>query len=81
MTGVQTCALPIYGRRGVDYAADSIQATADAGFTDAFAINHAFADPRGQRLDSPRFLMHDAITGAELAHRLAVSWPRVEAHT
>jgi len=68
------------GRRGVDYSADSIQAVADAGFTDAFAVNEAFANPCGHRLDSSRFLMHDAITGAELAHRLAVSWPRSEAH-
>ncbi|HEV8319438.1 MAG TPA: polysaccharide deacetylase family protein [Vicinamibacterales bacterium] len=68
------------GRRGVDYSADSIQAVADAGFADAFGVNEAFADPCARRLDSPRFLMHDAITGAELAHRLAVSWPRREAH-
>lgn len=66
------------GRRGVDYSADSIQAVADGGFADAFSVNDAFADPCARRLDSPRFLMHDAITGAELAHRLAVSWPRRE---
>ena len=68
------------GRRGVDYSADSIQAVADAGFADAFSVNDTFADPCARRLDSSRFLMHDAITGAELAHRLAVSWPR-EAYT
>jgi peptidoglycan/xylan/chitin deacetylase (PgdA/CDA1 family) len=68
------------GRRGIDYGMDTIEAVSDAGFTEAFSVNDAFADPRSRGLDSPRFMMHDAIAGAELAHRLAVSWPR-EAHT
>src|SRR5712691_6773708 len=53
------------GRRGIDYSADSTQAVADAGFADAFTVNEGFANPCGQRLDSSRFLMHAAITGAE----------------
>lgn len=66
------------GRRGIDYGVDTIQAVGDAGFAEAFSVNDEFADPCAHRLDSPRFLMHDAITGTELAHRLAISWPRGE---
>jgi peptidoglycan/xylan/chitin deacetylase (PgdA/CDA1 family) len=69
------------GRRGLDYGEDTIEAVGDAGFTAAFSVNDAFAGPWNRRLDNPRFMMHEAITGAELAHRLAVSWPRGEGRT
>lgn len=65
------------GRPGLDYTADTKQEVARCGFDHAFAVWPAFAEPGSdRRFDEPRFLMLASITGPELAHRLAISWPR-----
>jgi peptidoglycan/xylan/chitin deacetylase (PgdA/CDA1 family) len=64
------------GRPGADFTAETVEAVSAAGFSHAFTTAPAFADPHAAPLEHPRFLMLDAIDASELAHRLAVSWPR-----
>lgn len=64
------------GRAGLDYTAETRRIVEESGIAHAFAVGDGFADPGGPRYEQPRFLMLDAISGVELAHRLAVSWPR-----
>ena len=64
------------GRAGLDYTVETRRLVERSGIAHAFAVGDGFADPRGPRHEQPRFLMLDAISGVELAHRLAASWPR-----
>jgi peptidoglycan/xylan/chitin deacetylase (PgdA/CDA1 family) len=67
------------GRPGVDYTAETVRLAAESGIVHAFTVGERFADPCGPQLEAPRFLAHEALTGVELAHRLAVAWPRASA--
>jgi peptidoglycan/xylan/chitin deacetylase (PgdA/CDA1 family) len=64
------------GRPGIDYDACTVGHVRDAGFVHAFTTAERFAAPDAPPLEQPRFTMLQGIRGAELAHRLAVSWPR-----
>jgi peptidoglycan/xylan/chitin deacetylase (PgdA/CDA1 family) len=64
------------GRRDLDYSPATVGVLADLGFDAAFGINDSFARPQEPALERSRFLMLASITGAELAHRLAYTWPR-----
>ncbi len=66
------------GRPGVDYTPDTVARVA-AHFRDGFAVGEAFTAPARQQYEQRRFLMLDTCDGPELAHRLAVSWPRTRA--
>jgi len=63
------------GRPGLDYTPDTVARVA-AHYRDAFAVGEAFTAPGRQQYEQRRFLMLDSCDGPELAHRLAVSWPR-----
>lgn len=65
------------GRPGVDFTAATAAAVQACGIEDAFAVDSAFADPSAARYAHPRFLMLDTVDATELAHRLAVAWPRM----
>ncbi len=67
------------GRPGVDYTAATLRALEESGIAHAFTTAPAFANPRAAALEQPRFLMLDDLSGAELAHRLAIAWPRAAA--
>jgi len=64
------------GRKELDYTPATVGILADLGFDAAFAIHRAFARPQEPALERSRFLMLASVTGAELAHRLAYTWPR-----
>lgn len=64
------------GRPEVDYTIETVGGAA-ALFDDAFGVGQTFTDPASMRHNQRRLLMFDSITGAALAHCLAVSWPRL----
>ncbi|MBM3778633.1 MAG: hypothetical protein FJW23_10425 [Acidimicrobiia bacterium] len=64
------------GRPGIDFT-DATIALVAAHYGDAFAVGDAFTEPSAERYRQRRFLMLDTVSAAELAHRLAVSWPRL----
>ncbi|MGH9347690.1 MAG: polysaccharide deacetylase family protein [Vicinamibacterales bacterium] len=67
------------GWPGADYDERTIGIVRDCGFTHAFTTAERFAVPSEAALEHPRFTMLQDITAFELAHRLAITWPRVEA--
>lgn len=67
------------GRPGVDYDEHTIEIVRGCGYEHAFTTAEMFATPAEQPFEHPRFTMLQDITASELAHRLAVSWPRVAA--
>jgi peptidoglycan/xylan/chitin deacetylase (PgdA/CDA1 family) len=67
------------GRPRIDYTDATLRVLAEGGTSHAFTTGNAFADPSAAALEHPRFLMLDAVDGVELAHRLAVAWPRTAA--
>ena len=69
------------GRPGVDYDADTVDIVSRLGFECAFSTWERFAMPSDPPFEHPRFTMLQGVTGPELAHRLAVSWPRAAAVT
>jgi peptidoglycan/xylan/chitin deacetylase (PgdA/CDA1 family) len=66
------------GRPAVDFTSQTVSVVREAGFTHAFTTAAGFADPGVDPLEHPRFLMLDSVDASELAHRLAISWPRDE---
>lgn len=64
------------GRPGLDFT-DETMACVARHFRDGFAVGESYSCPSRQRYEQRRFLMLDSVEGAELAHRLAVSWPRL----
>jgi hypothetical protein len=60
----------------VDYDDTTIDLLAELGIDAAFTMRPSFARPGERALERSRFLMVDAVSGAELAHRLAHTWPR-----
>lgn len=58
-----------------DYSPETVAILRDLNFTSAFTTVPRFV-PAGGGLECPRFPMVAGISAAELAHRLACSWPR-----
>ena len=65
-----------FGEPGLDFTRDAVDLVAASGFDAAFTTRPGFARPGGPALERPRFLMLAGVSSAELAHRLAYSWPR-----
>jgi peptidoglycan/xylan/chitin deacetylase (PgdA/CDA1 family) len=68
-----------FGRRGIHYGAETVQLVREAGFRLAFTTEPSFATNLDDRFNLPRFVMVDAVTAIELAHRLTHSWHPTEA--
>jgi peptidoglycan/xylan/chitin deacetylase (PgdA/CDA1 family) len=64
------------GQPGADYDATTIDALIHCGFEYGFTTIERFGRVGDATLEHPRFTMLQGVSGAELAHRLAVSWPR-----
>lgn len=64
------------GRPGIDYNDATVGILTELGIDLAFTMRPSFARPGEPALERSRFLMVDEVSGAELAHRLAYSWPR-----
>jgi peptidoglycan/xylan/chitin deacetylase (PgdA/CDA1 family) len=64
------------GRPGVDYTVETGAILRDAGIDAAFTTRPAFSPAYEPPLERSRFLVLDDMSEAELAHRLAYSWPR-----
>lgn len=63
------------GRPTIDYDDSTVGFVEEAGYRCAFTTRHAFA-LTAAAFELPRFVMTSGISRAELAHRLAYSWPR-----
>ena len=64
------------GRPGLDYLDTTVDLLASLGIDAAFTMRPAFARSDEPALERSRFLIVDEVSGAELAHRLAHTWPR-----
>ena len=64
------------GRPGVDYTETTTSILGDLGVDAAFTMRPSFARPDEPSLERSRFLIVDEVSAAELAHRLAHTWPR-----
>jgi peptidoglycan/xylan/chitin deacetylase (PgdA/CDA1 family) len=64
------------GRPGLDYSEATVSELTALGIDAAFTMRPSFAGEREPPLERSRFLIVDEVSGAELAHRLARSWPR-----
>jgi len=64
------------GQPGVDYTPDTVRLLGESGFDFAFSTRAGFAAPTDRALECSRFLIVAGVEPAELAHRLAYSWPR-----
>jgi peptidoglycan/xylan/chitin deacetylase (PgdA/CDA1 family) len=64
------------GRPGVDYTSTTADLLSELGIETAFTMRASFARPDEPALERSRFLIVDEVSGAELAHRLAHTWPR-----
>jgi peptidoglycan/xylan/chitin deacetylase (PgdA/CDA1 family) len=67
-----------FGMPTADFGEDTVAAATRAGITFALTTASAFAVGATAML-VPRFTMLSGVSGAELAHRLAVTWPRAGA--
>jgi peptidoglycan/xylan/chitin deacetylase (PgdA/CDA1 family) len=64
------------GRPGIDYDATTIDLLRELDVDAAFTMRPSFARAAESALERSRFLIVDEVSGAELAHRLAHTWPR-----
>lgn len=64
------------GRPGLDYSPATVGILADLGFDTAFTMRQSFAGSKEPALERSRFMILAGTTAAELAHRLAYTWPR-----
>lgn len=64
------------GRPGVDYTAETKGILKEFGIDTAFTMRPSFALSTEAPLERSRFLVVADVTDAELAHRLAYTWPR-----
>lgn len=64
------------GRPGLDYNGDTLRILRELNVDMAFTTRPAFSRPEEPALERSRFLLLDDVSDAELAHRLAYSWPR-----
>jgi peptidoglycan/xylan/chitin deacetylase (PgdA/CDA1 family) len=76
-TGVRIDALAYpWGKRGADYTRESVDLARDAGFRTAFSTHVGFAALSDDSLERSRFVIMSEVSPAELAHRIAYTWPR-----
>lgn len=68
-----------FGQIGTHYSADTVAVVRDAGFDMAFTTEPSFATNHDDQFDIPRFVILDAVTEVELAHRLTHSWHTTQA--
>jgi peptidoglycan/xylan/chitin deacetylase (PgdA/CDA1 family) len=64
------------GRPERDFDETTRRILAESGVNYAFTTQAGFVVDVDRPLDIPRMLMTEGVTGTELLHRLAVSWPR-----
>ena len=64
------------GRPRVDYTEATAAMLGGLGVDVAFTMRPSFAHRDEPALERSRFLIVDEVSGAELAHRLAYTWPR-----
>jgi len=64
------------GRPDVDYNMTTVDLLKERGIDVAFTMRPSFARPDEPALERSRFLVVNDVSGAELAHRLAYTWPR-----
>jgi len=64
------------GRRHLDYNQTTVTLVGELGFDVAFTTRPAFAKPDEPPFERSRFLLLAGVTAAEMAHRLAYTWPR-----
>lgn len=64
------------GRPQLDYNETTMALLGELGFDFAFTTRPSFANPDEPRFERSRFLVLASVTAAELAHRLAYTWPR-----
>jgi peptidoglycan/xylan/chitin deacetylase (PgdA/CDA1 family) len=64
------------GRPDLDYTGATVGILREYGVDAAFTMRPAFARRDEPALERSRFLIVDDVSGAELAHRLAYTWPR-----
>jgi peptidoglycan/xylan/chitin deacetylase (PgdA/CDA1 family) len=72
---VETVAYP-FGAPRTDYTSETVAIAADLGFVAGFSTSSGFARMTEPPLERSRFVVLDAVTAPELAHRIAHSWPR-----
>ena len=65
-----------FGAPGIDYTAETVAVAESLGFATGFTTHHGFARRSESRLEQSRFVVLGAVTAAELAHRIAYTWPR-----
>jgi peptidoglycan/xylan/chitin deacetylase (PgdA/CDA1 family) len=76
-TGRRVTALAYpWGKRDADYTHETVAIAGRLGFDTGFTTRPDFARPDEPPLERSRFLIVSDVTAAELAHRLAYSWPR-----
>jgi peptidoglycan/xylan/chitin deacetylase (PgdA/CDA1 family) len=63
-----------FGQTGVHYTAETAGRVREAGFDLAFSTQPSLARTDDGSFDVPRFVVLDAVTDVELAHRLTHSW-------
>jgi peptidoglycan/xylan/chitin deacetylase (PgdA/CDA1 family) len=64
------------GRPGIDYTETTTILLGELGVDVSFTMRPSFSRANEPSLERSRFLMVDEVSGAELAHRLAHTWPR-----
>jgi peptidoglycan/xylan/chitin deacetylase (PgdA/CDA1 family) len=64
------------GRPDIDYTKTTVDLLTERGIDAAFTMRPSFARADEPALERSRFLIVDEVSGAELAHRLAHTWPR-----
>jgi peptidoglycan/xylan/chitin deacetylase (PgdA/CDA1 family) len=65
-----------FGAPGADYTEETVAIAESLGFVAGFTTHHGFARRSESRLEQSRFVVLGAVTAAELAHRIAYTWPR-----
>jgi len=65
-----------FGESPRDFTSDTEELVRAAGYTDAFMVGETYTRPGAMRWRQRRICMTQSTTGSELAHRLAVSYPR-----
>jgi peptidoglycan/xylan/chitin deacetylase (PgdA/CDA1 family) len=68
-----------FGQIGIHYSPETVAVVRHAGFDMAFTTEPSFASTHEDSFDIPRFVILDAVTDVELAHRLTHSWHTLQA--
>ena len=63
-----------FGQIGRHYTPETVAVVREAGFDMAFTTEPSFVSNHEDAFDIPRFVILDAVTDVELAHRLTHSW-------